>query len=126
MTASRPYDTAQWRKVIRPKILARDGYRCQVPLRTGGICGRPANAVDHIVPWRSEGGAWFDEQNLRAACGSCNTRLRNSRRAALARRQLGEPDSARTFGQPQRRPAPKPHRAPIAAPIGGPVTELTW
>jgi 5-methylcytosine-specific restriction endonuclease McrA len=85
------YDTALWRKVLRPKILARANHRCEVPLPTGRICGRPAKAVDHVIPF-SEGGAPFDERNLRAACTSCNTRLRNMRRAALARRQLGEAD----------------------------------
>lgn len=94
----RVYDTAQWRHEVRPRILARDKHQCQVPLPNGRTCLKPARAVDHIIPV-SEGGAPFTGHNLRAACTSCNTRLRNMRRAALARRQLGEPE-------PRTRPAP--------------------
>jgi len=50
---------------MRLKILERDGWRCQ-------LCGRPAKAVDHILP-RSRGGDG-DPSNLRAICGPCNSR----------------------------------------------------
>ena len=34
---------------IRARILKRDGHICQWPVVTGGICGEPANQVDHKV-----------------------------------------------------------------------------
>ena len=34
---------------IRGRILKRDRHVCQWPLGTGGICGEPANQVDHKV-----------------------------------------------------------------------------
>lgn len=42
-----------WAKV-RVKVLERDGYRCQWPVTDtngfpAGICGRPANEVDHMA-----------------------------------------------------------------------------
>lgn len=57
---------------VRPVVLARDGYRCQM-IRDGRVCGRPATTVDHIVP-QSKGGAVYDLANLRAACADCNFR----------------------------------------------------
>lgn len=60
---------AQWRRV-RLVILERDGRMCQI---RGPRCQVDANEVDHIVPWRA-GGALYDPDNLRAACGNCNKR----------------------------------------------------
>lgn len=54
---------------LRLRVLARDGYRCQVG---GPRCRGVASVVDHIIPVRA-GGAWWDKSNLRAACRSCNT-----------------------------------------------------
>jgi 5-methylcytosine-specific restriction endonuclease McrA len=54
---------------LRLRVLARDGYRCQVG---GPRCQGEATIVDHIWPWR-EGGPWWDMGNLRASCRSCNT-----------------------------------------------------
>lgn len=51
----------------RQRILARDGWRCQ--LRLDGCLGH-ADEVDHIVPF-AKGGSDADS-NLRAACGPCN------------------------------------------------------
>lgn len=65
-----PYD-ARWRKV-RVRILRRDGWLCQI---RGPECLGEATEVDHIVPWRT-GGAWYDEDNLRAACRPCNLSVR--------------------------------------------------
>ena len=65
-----PTKTWHWRSVVRPAVLARDGHRCQIG---GPGCGGTATQVDHTVPWRV-GGAWFDMDNLRAACGTCNSR----------------------------------------------------
>lgn len=52
----------------------RDGYQCQIK---GPNCARTANQVDHIVPVL-EGGSWFDERNLRAACRRCNVGRSNA------------------------------------------------
>ena len=57
----------QWR-TLRLRILARDGYRCQINAKG---CTTVADQVDHIVRL-SEGGAKFDPRNLRAACTHCN------------------------------------------------------
>ena len=62
-----------WRSTPRPKgwqrtrqrILRRDGGRCR-------LCGKPANAVDHIIP-ASQGGT-DDDGNLAAICSSCHGR----------------------------------------------------
>jgi len=63
--------TRQWRKT-RQSVLERDGYRCQLPIPDGRVCGRPATQVDHRVPV-IDGGS--DElSNLRAACAPCNAR----------------------------------------------------
>ena len=79
------YHTRAWR-AIRPAILARDGYLCQI---RGPRCTTRATEVDHIVPIVA-GGAKFDASNLRAACKGCNShlgaRLSNQRRSAPNRR----------------------------------------
>lgn len=62
------YNSATWRK-LRPLILDRDGHRCQI---AGPGCTLQATVVDHIVPLLA-GGAFFDEDNLRAACVHCNS-----------------------------------------------------
>lgn len=64
-----PYNTRAWREV-RALVLARDGHMCQI---RGPRCEVEADQVDHIVPWLA-GGAVFDPENLRAACGDCNRR----------------------------------------------------
>jgi 5-methylcytosine-specific restriction endonuclease McrA len=64
---------AAWR-AVRLRVLERDGYRCQI--RLPGCLG-VATDGDHIVP-RHLGGAWYDEGNVRAACGPCN-RARGNR-----------------------------------------------
>jgi 5-methylcytosine-specific restriction endonuclease McrA len=64
---------AAWR-VVRLRVLERDGWNCQ--LRLPGCRGK-ADEADHIVP-HDRGGAWYDEANLRAACGHCN-RARGNR-----------------------------------------------
>lgn len=61
------YTSAAWRKV-RPIILARDNWTCKI---RGPKCVGKANTVDHIIEIES-GGAWYDEDNLRAACEPCN------------------------------------------------------
>lgn len=72
--AGRDMGGRPWR-AIRARVLKRDGGVCQVPSGSG-ICGAPANTVDHIVP-ASRGGDDGDA-NLRAACARCNHRLGSS------------------------------------------------
>ena len=73
VTYTRGFHTAvskyggKW-QTVRKKILARDGYVCQI--RAKGCQGQ-ATDVDHIVP-PSLGGSWYDWANLRAACHHCN------------------------------------------------------
>ena len=64
---AQPVYSGPWRR-IRLKILERDGYICQVK---GRRCKGVADRVDHIVPVL-QGGAWWDENNLRASCDPCN------------------------------------------------------
>lgn len=63
----RLYGSRKWDRV-RAHVLERDGYLCQVKLKR---CRVKANTVDHIVR-PEEGGAEYDEANLRASCRSCN------------------------------------------------------
>jgi 5-methylcytosine-specific restriction endonuclease McrA len=53
---------------VRPQVLARDGYLCQV---RSPVCTKKATCVDHIRDWKV-GGSWYDPANLRAACTPCN------------------------------------------------------
>jgi hypothetical protein len=76
--SERIYNSKAW-KTARKATLERDGYVCQVTFD----CPRRAVAVDHIIPW-SEGGAWYDLQNLRASCTECN-----SGRVSKRRREFG-------------------------------------
>ncbi|MFE3122348.1 HNH endonuclease [Streptomyces hydrogenans] len=50
----------------RARILRRDEHSCRNELVAGGICGEPANHVDHIVP--AHLGGTDDESNLQALC----------------------------------------------------------
>lgn len=77
--AKDPRTSYVWKTKIRPAILARDGFACQI---RGPRCKRVANVVDHVLPL-SLGGDPFDPANLRAACATCN--------------------SGRSVGQPTRR-----------------------
>jgi len=60
--------TRRWRE-LRLAVLARDGHLCQFPAGDG-ICGRPAEHVDHVTPV-SRGGTDYPG-NLRAACAQHN------------------------------------------------------
>lgn len=76
----KPQYEGPWRRV-RAKVLERDNYECQI---RGYGCRQVADQVDHILPV-SMGGAWYDEDNLRASCAFCNNqrnvkRLRTSSR----------------------------------------------
>ena len=51
----------------RQRILKRDGWKCQWPLDTGGICGEPANEVDHKIG-AAQGIDDHSGENLWALC----------------------------------------------------------
>ena len=65
-------------KLLRLRILARDGYACQIK---GPGCQDRATEVDHIISI-SEGGPMLAPQNLRAACRLCNRRRAGGSRKA--------------------------------------------
>jgi len=65
--ARKPEYAGAWRR-IRKQILERDNHTCQIQ-NTG--CTTHATEVDHIIP-TSQGGAWWDTNNLRASCRKCN------------------------------------------------------
>lgn len=73
--SSKPQYTGPWRR-IRKLVLERDGHRCRIQ---GPNCTGRADQVDHIVPV-DHGGAWFDLDNLRAACKACNVGAGNAAR----------------------------------------------
>ena len=62
-----PAYRGRWPKV-RKAILERDHYQCQIKSTR---CTGHATTVDHIIPVQ-KGGAWWDPDNLRAACAKCN------------------------------------------------------
>lgn len=85
---SRPYDRRLWRAGVRPAVLARDGYRCQVETAPGRICGRMAREAGHrraLV----DGGEPFQLANLEAQCRTHNAADggRIARRRALVGRR---------------------------------------
>jgi 5-methylcytosine-specific restriction endonuclease McrA len=61
-----PRDSRQWR-AKRIAILQRDGYTC-------GYCGQPADTVDHILPVKDHPDQAMSNDNLIAACKTCNSR----------------------------------------------------
>lgn len=52
---------------IRRRILKRDRHSCQRPLAIGGLCGEPANQVDHKVN-AAQGVDDHSDENLWALC----------------------------------------------------------
>lgn len=86
-----------WQR-LRLVILARDGQVCQIPAAyrfpgRAGVCARPANSVDHIIP-RSRGGQTIPT-NLRAACRPCNTAKGDRLDSELAAGQTSRPRNPR-------------------------------
>jgi HNH endonuclease len=53
---------------LAKRVIARDGGRCQI---RSPRCTTVATCADHFVPWE-QGGARWNESNLRAACRACN------------------------------------------------------
>ena len=81
MSGNPLYGTYRW-KVMRRGVLRRDGYICQ--LRMKGCTGRATQADHTLRP--EEGGAFFDQANLKASCKSCNVAKRNRDLAQRAKR----------------------------------------
>jgi hypothetical protein len=54
---------------LRLRVLARDGYRCQV---RGPRCQGEATMVDHIIPVRL-GGAWWDMRKFEGGLPQLHT-----------------------------------------------------
>lgn len=79
--ARKPHYSGPW-KQIRRRILDRDEHRCQI--RAHG-CLQWATEVDHILPV-ALGGAWWDDENLRAACRPCNLGRNIKARTTSSRR----------------------------------------
>lgn len=52
---------------IRARILRRDQHACQWPVITGGVCGEPANQVDHKIN-AAQGADDHSETNLWSLC----------------------------------------------------------
>lgn len=67
---------------MRRETLERDGYRCQQKRSRGGICGQPANQVDHIVP-----GNDHSPENRQSLCG-WHHRKKTEQESAEARRKI--------------------------------------
>lgn len=71
------YTGSVWRRVRR-EILARDSEQCQIRLAN---CEGVATQVDHIIP-SADGGAFYDPDNLRAACSACNATRASKQKAS--------------------------------------------
>jgi 5-methylcytosine-specific restriction endonuclease McrA len=85
--ADRRYGSLRWKR-LRLAVLARDNYECRI---RGPRCRGAAGTVNHIVPV-SQGGAFFDPENLESACGACNYSAgayltRDNRRAIIEQNQ---------------------------------------
>ena len=63
--------TREWREVIRPFILNRDKYRCQI--RIPDVCTTVATDVHHIYGRKVTGDK--DMTKLQAACHECNLKI---------------------------------------------------
>ena len=72
-TAEPFYATQEW-KAAREACLKRAKYRCEVQLSD---CQGRAFIADHIVS-RRNGGAEYDQANLRAICRSCDNKLKEN------------------------------------------------
>lgn len=82
---AKPVYGGAWPRVRRT-ILARDNHTCQICLPG---CTVTATTVDHIQPV-ALGGAWYDPDNLRAACTHCNGELAKITQRVTQRRSDGD------------------------------------
>ncbi|PBC38485.1 HNH endonuclease [Rhodococcus sp. ACS1] len=77
----------------RPKVLARDGNRCQI---AGSGCEGTATEVDHKRNFKSGGS--HDLANLQAVCATCHrkkTQAESARARAKLKRDAIHPDARR-------------------------------
>lgn len=68
--SSRITRTREWREDIKPYVLQRDGYTCQI--RYAGVCTGHATVVDKTKPAASSPDHALNPSNARAACQACN------------------------------------------------------
>jgi hypothetical protein len=83
---SDPRSSRLWRQAVRPAVLVRDGYRCQVETAPGRVCGRLAHEAGHrraLV----DGGEPYQLANLEAQCRHHNAA--DGARIAARRRGVG-------------------------------------
>ena len=77
----------EWVTQTRPRILARDGYRCTYQV-VGVRCAKRATDVDHIIPV-SQGGGEGDE-NLASLCqGHHRSKTGREGQSAVIQRKRG-------------------------------------
>jgi 5-methylcytosine-specific restriction endonuclease McrA len=85
-----------WDSAVRPRILARDGYRCVRTLEAGGRCPETTRLeVDHIGDPHDH-----DDANLQTLCRWHHAR-KTARESAAARRRSPRERRARP---PERHP----------------------
>ncbi len=82
--SSRVTSSRAWKEDLRPFVLERDGYACQI--RYEGICTGYATVVDKVKPAARSPRVALDPDNARAACEDCN-----DTKALTADRGLPEP-----------------------------------
>jgi hypothetical protein len=70
VTRGRVYDRRLWRDGVRPAVLLRDGFRCQV-VELGRPCGRLAREAGHRIAL-VDGGEPYQLANLEAQCRAHN------------------------------------------------------
>nr|WSZ97260.1 HNH endonuclease [Streptomyces sp. NBC_00857] len=76
---------ADWATVRRPRVLARDGYRCVARMRGGSRCLATATDVDHIGDRRDH-----TDNNLQSLCRWHHKR-KTAAESAAARRTKRRP-----------------------------------
>lgn len=84
--------TREWRR-LRRLVLDRDGYRCQVRVEFGEVCGAVASTVGHLDALSEGGQKITDPSRLRAECMAHN--YGDGARRANARRQQPVPSQRR-------------------------------
>jgi 5-methylcytosine-specific restriction endonuclease McrA len=88
----RRYDTARWR-LLRARVVARDGYRCTTPGCTTDTSKPRSLHVDHVIEV-SDGGLFWDMANLRTLCWlhhGAKTRLVMANRAGAVDDEVRRP-----------------------------------
>lgn len=76
---------ADWATVLRPRTLARDGYRCVALMRDGSRCPATATDVDHIGDRHDH-----SDNNLQSLCRWHHGR-KTAAESAAARRAKRRP-----------------------------------